>query len=105
MAGKVFNFRLALYSPADLRTSQEEPGSPVYDNMPLKDLPLRTLSRCLRISSCSSMIVVSEIWEHRVTVCYQCKMGRKTTKIELFWFPLINLSPNHLYGFNYDYYF
>lgn len=54
------------------------------------------------------MIVVSEIWEYRVTVCShpQMKNGKENEKIELLvWCPLINLSPNHLYGFNYDCYF
>lgn len=79
-----------------------------YDNISLKDLPLRTLNHCLRISPCFLMIVVSEIWEYRVTVCSHPQMqnGKENEKIELLvWCPLINLSPNHLYGFNYDCYF
>lgn len=54
IAGKVFKFPVALCEPVGLGTGQENLRSLDYDNMFLKDLPLRTLVRCcLRISSCS----------------------------------------------------
>lgn len=59
IAGKVFKFLLAPCDTAGLRTGQESLRSLDYDNMFLKDLPLRTLVRCcLRISSCSLIIGV-----------------------------------------------
>lgn len=88
IAGKVFKFQLILYGNANLRTSQEELRSLLYNNMSLKDLPLRTLvSHCLRISSCFSMIVVSEIWEYRVTIYshYQMQNGKGNERNRTFF--------------------
>lgn len=60
IAGKVYKFQLALYGTSDLWTGQGKLGSLVCDSMSTKDLLLRTLvNHCLRISSCSLMIVVS----------------------------------------------
>lgn len=58
IAGKYLNC-LTLCGTAGLRTGQEKLRSLEYENMFLKDLPLRTLVNCcLRIFSCSIIIVV-----------------------------------------------
>lgn len=58
IGGKLLNC-LSLCGTAGLRTGQENLRSLEYENMFLKDLPLRTLvNHCLRISSCFMIIVV-----------------------------------------------